>query len=189
MLPKSLHLGQPCRQVDHRLSPPRAASCRPTDCQGSAAGRGRRCQAGAAQAGAPLGASRDHKHVCRSHLQGSFNYQTTTFSVLVCVRQATACGAQLTMQLSPSPCPPTRSMACLSCLCTACRGPITAPALCHSQRRRRRAKVVARCGSTHTQAMLVSHGGCLVPLSWVCGWGLLREDRLRAAGWFTSISC
>lgn len=102
MLPKNLHLGQPCRQVDHRLSPPRAASCRPTDRQGSAAGRGRRCQAGQPRPGPPLGASRDHKHVCRSHLQGSFNYQTTTFFVPVCVfGKLQLCGAQLTMQLSP----------------------------------------------------------------------------------------
>lgn len=30
-----------------------------------------------AEAGTPLGASRDH-NICRSHLQGSLNYQTTT---------------------------------------------------------------------------------------------------------------
>ena len=45
--------------------------------------------------------------------------------------------------------------------------------LFHHQRQRRRAKVVARCGSTQTSHALPM-GGCLVPLSWVCGW-VLRE--------------
>lgn len=49
------------------------------------------------------------------------------------------------------------------------------PSLFHRQRRRRRAKVVARCGSTHTQPCL-AHGWCLVPSGWVCGW-VLREGR------------
>lgn len=71
-----------------------------------------------------------------------------------CVRQATAVARSLPCRFPPPHVPPTRSMACSSCLCTACRGPITAPVLCHRQRRRRRAKVVARYGSTHTQTCL-----------------------------------
>lgn len=152
MLPKSLYLGQPCRQVDHRLFP---QSCKlSADCQ-IARDQLRevaRCQAEQHRPGPPLGASRDHNmYVGLTCKVPSITRRPPRCR---CVRQATAVARSLPCSFPPPHSPPTRSMACSSCLCTASRGPITAPVLCHRQRRRRRAKVVARYGSTHTQTCL-----------------------------------
>lgn len=80
LLPKSLYLGQPCRRVDHRLSPI-AASRRPAT-RDQLRKRFAGCQAEQLRS-LPIGCEPGSQHVCRSHLQGSLNYQTTTLMPVV----------------------------------------------------------------------------------------------------------
>ena len=161
MLPKSLYLGQPCRQSQPPPFHPKAASCRPVA----------RDQLWKLRP-LPIGSEPGSQHVCRSHLQGSLNYQTTT---LMPVRSASyICGAQLTMQLSPPHTSNTKhgllelSLHRISGTYHGARVvPSSAPA-----------PACQGCGSMWSDShkpCCPYREGCLVPLSWVCGWNL-RED-------------
>lgn len=118
LLHQSPCLCQPCRQVDHRLSPKLQAvgrlpgmSCerRPPIAKLSSSSRR-----------GPIGYVPGSQHVCRSHLQGSLNYLTThldagVFGKLQLWRAA--CSLPCSFPLST---PPTRSLAFSSYLCNAC---------------------------------------------------------------------
>lgn len=121
------------------------------------------CQADQLRPGTLLGASRDH-NICRSHLQGSLNYQTTTL-MPVC-SASYSCGAQLTMQLSPLhalqheawlartvSAPHVGDLSRRKCCSIVSAGAGT-PSWWHD---------VVRRTSSHDYPM----GRCLVPLSWV----------------------
>lgn len=94
------------------------------------------------------------------------------------VRSASySCGAQLTMQLPPSPWPSNTKHGLLELPLHSMSGAYHGARLVPSS-----APAPARQGGgtiwfdAHPD-MLVPHGGCLVPLGWVCGWALREAER------------